>query len=306
VHGFAELVEELMPGKVAITGFAEGVTRTLADEADACEERRLHAKTTGERAVAAAVLTALRGINTWAEDHPDSLVALCDGSVFLDGNATIVARAPHETILRGWFDDGKMAEIMASRANALSTVLEVTFGDVSIILGGDLPVKDGTGTIATGWDRVLASHEHLVHHGAMKVPHHGSRDALHGDLIKPVPKRSRAWMLTPYNSSSLPRLNDDDGLEQLLEGQSPVMLTAPSLSTKLFRAHRDGRTTPSDLQAMQEALQTDRWDKFQAGDTVVRLERYLEPLAPLWCVAFDESGIVGRWRGKAALEVHRP
>ncbi|MEM1032212.1 MAG: hypothetical protein AAGN82_17820 [Myxococcota bacterium] len=308
VHGFAELIEAVEPTTVALTGMAEGdaLVRTLADEAEAMADARQQ-EDTGRKLLAAAVLQALRAINTWVEDNPNGLVALHDG-VHLDDRADldVYARAPDETLLTGWFERGEMADMIANRANALSAVLELNYGSLTVVLGGDLPVRDSRGKVPTGWDRVLASHGHLLHHRAFKVPHHGSRDALHHELIAPSPVGAdRVWLVTPFNSSSLPRLDKEDGLERLLSGQSPIHLTAPSASVPLQRAHRDGRVTPAQLGEFTDQLRSSG-SPFQPNDTVYRLDRDVAPLAAVWGVAFDQQGPVARWRGETALEVHQP
>jgi len=158
--------------------------------------------------------------------------------------------------------------------------------------------------VATGWDLVLNDHPHLVHHDVLKVPHHGSRDALHKALVGPM-RKVRAWCLTPFNSASLPKTDDEDGLDTLLAGQSPVMLTAMSLSRRLQAAHDDGRVTPAELGDATAALRSSKtfWD----GDTVWRAGTALAPLDAVWCVAIGADGqIAGRWRGPAAVEVFAP
>ncbi len=304
VAGFAELLESLEPKVVGVTGTnADDLRRTLADEAANCDRRRAESSTR-EAMVAAGVVTALRAINTWAEDHPEDLIAVHDQVELVStSEVSVHARAPHPTLLQSWFDEGRMAEIMAKRANELSAVLEVVFGRTRIVLGGDLPVRDQHGPVPTGWNGVLERHGQLATHSGFKIPHHGSREALHPKMIRSA-RRDRAWLLTPFNSSSLPRLDDDDGLDMLLAGESPVMLTAPSVSKKLLRAHKAGKTTPADLAALTEALKAE--PRFDAADSVYRNDRRLGPLDPLWCVAFDARGRVrARWRGKAALEVVR-
>jgi hypothetical protein len=135
----------------------------------------------------------------------------------------------------------------------------------------------------------------------LKVPHHGSAEAIHPDLMGSF-VQPRAWCLTPFNSSSLPSTDDQDGLDTILAAQSPVMLTALSVSRKLQIAHEAGRVTRATLGAGTAAVR--RSSLFKSDDTVWRVSTALGPMDPVWCVAFDsEGGIVNRWRGDAAVEV---
>ncbi|MBI4700698.1 MAG: hypothetical protein HY744_05965 [Deltaproteobacteria bacterium] len=305
VHGVAELIEALRPERVAITG-AGKPQRSIADEVDCFDRLRRQGRDGAQALRSANVVTALRAIQTWAETRPGHLLPLCDGTRLLDletTRLTLDVQAPHPTVLESWSEQGLLARHMVERANWLSAVLEVRFAATTVVLGGDLPVREGGQDVPTGWRRVMEQHPELTYHVGLKIPHHGSRDALHPDLVAPF-GRPRAWCLTPFNSAGLPRTDDDDGLDLLLEAESPIMLTALSLSRKLQAAHAEGRVTPREIDLGTRALRSG--GTFLDGDTLWRSATALDPLDPVWCVAFDDAGhIVDRWRGRAALEVHR-
>lgn len=186
--------------------------------------------------------------------------------------------------------------------STVSVVLDVALGDSSLVLGADLPATEGGSRVDTGWHRVLEDYPELAAHAAAKIPHHGSREALHHAFL--AGEGSKAWVLTPFNSSSLPRTDDDDGLDILLEHQDSIMLTAQSLSKAYQAAWDDGRVTRPELAVQTSALRAD--GLFDAGDTILRAGTAKGPLDAVWTLAFDAHGApVGRGCGPAAREVHR-
>lgn len=298
--GIPELIEELAPRTVATVG-TDRPGATLVAEVDALEAA-FAARTTAQAVRRNQVLQALRAIESWCDptQQPSGrLISLHDGiQLPLRSDAVAVyARSP----VLSWLTDQDLVHLATDRPNAMSTVLEVVFGNTSLILGADLPERDHHGIVPSGWTTVLQLHPRLVHHHGWKVPHHGSREALHPDLVGAYP-RSRAWCLTPFNSSSLPRTDDADGLDQLVRGQSPVHLTSLPLSKSAQAAVDDGRVTPSEL--AEAIVHLGRGDRFQQGDTVWHAGTGTAPLDAVWHVAFDDEGqVVARHRGAAAVEV---
>ncbi len=298
VHGFAELLETLPPRRVGVVGVSEPM-HTIVDEVDELVHLRKTAST-GDALRAGAVLTALRAIDTWV-DAGGTLLGLNDGTKIEYRDVGLLARAPDPGYLAELVEQGAFGKACRTRTNSLSCVLELQYRSTRVVLGGDLPVRDHGGEIPSGWNLVMRRHKHLGYHHALKVPHHGSKDALHADLVGPFATH-RAWVLTPYNSSSLPCTDEDDGLDLLLRGQSPVMLTAMSLSKRFQVAQGQGRVTPRQLERMGRALK--KGGTFTDEDSTYRTGTALDALDPVWCVALDDrSNIVGRWRGNAALEV---
>lgn len=301
VWGIPELIETFKPRRVGTVGTTrEG--ETLVAEVDAISKAR--PATTSANLRTSAVLHALTAIEEWCDpSQPEygQLLSLHEGQqIPLDTNTVIVtARSPSLAWLRG--ED--LAELAVERANSLSVVLEVEFGRTRLVLGADMPEDDHGGRVPCGWSYMLGQRAELAYHTGLKVPHHGSREALHPDLIASY-SQSRAWCVTPFNSSSLPKPDSDDGLDMLVRAESPIMLTSLSLSKKLQAASDEGRLTPPQVASALEAFRSG--STFQVGDTVWRAGTGTGPLDAVWCVAFDDRGnVVQRYRGAAALEVHR-
>ncbi len=295
-HGFAELIEEFRPRIVGLTG--KSVDSTILDAfTDHDARRRIP---TGDAIKNGVVLGAMFAIQRWCFSDPPEiqLVPLHEDANLLNrGNLQIRARSPSLSFLETLTDD-----VPLKHANQVSTVLEILYGKTMVVLGADLPTTERGRKLASGWDLVMRNHRHLAFHDGLKVPHHGSREALHKDLVGPFKGKDRAWCVTPFNSSSLPRIDDDDGLDQLLKGQSPIMLTAMSLSRKLQAKVSASCVTPREMGEITRQLK--RGPTFNSDDTLFRTARSQDPLDPVWCVAFDaEGGIQHRWRGATAVEV---
>jgi len=188
------------------------------------------------------------------------------------------------------------------RANELSAVLEIEFGVTRVVLGGDLPRVRANGytVVPTGWNTVMAGHPHLGDHHGLKIPHHGSAEAQHPDLMtRRAPRARRGWLCTPFERSGLPVVDPNDGLGPLLSAEARVHLTKPRATRALFphpalvtlEDLRNGRApTPTGLPPNRTRH--------------VRPSFPSSPLDAVWCVAFDNSGeIKGRWRGACAVEV---
>lgn len=303
-NGFADVLNEFKPQVVGVTG-TDPTSRTLVQQAEALVKAKTSSTPRSRRTKQSQVVTAIQGIAAWRAAG-GTLVALHDGqSIPLGAGApaTADARSPDPDIFNKWTDAGRLLQIMLTQANRLSVVLELAFGDTRVVLGADLPVRDGAGVVPTGWGRVLEEHPQLKDHACLKVPHHGSVDALHGDLIaEATDGRHRVWVLTPYNSSGLPRTDPDDGVDQLLECTSPIHLTAPSVSKKLLAALNAGRLTAPELQELVDRLRAkEAWSE---DETLIDPGTALEPLDPIWGVALDGHGeIQALWRGRAACEV---
>lgn len=310
VGGVADLLERFDPQHVGVTGTDEPV-ETLVDLA----EMLAHEASAGPAAdtlVARRVLSAIRAINRWHALHPDGLVSLHEGGLLpintepaADGEVRILAHAPDPTFVRevwSWSPERRGA-FLTGHANWLSTVLEVQYGEARIVLGGDLPCTVNGEEVPTGWPRVLGLVPQLCHHHGLKIPHHGSREALHEDLLSPGRGTSRAWLVTPFNSSRIPRPDDLDGLHLLLMEGDLVHQTSLSWSRALCRAGEEHRISREELR--EDLAQTLARETFRPTDTVLRRVEHHEPLDPVWVVAFARDGMIaGRWYGRAAFEIH--
>jgi hypothetical protein len=63
-------------------------------------------------------------------------------------------------------------------------------------------------------------------HGALKVAHHGSKDAEYSDLIAAA-ETARSWVVTPWHSGRhLPNLADGHGPDLLLRSNPELLITS--------------------------------------------------------------------------------
>lgn len=280
--GVAELLETYSPAAIAVTG-PPSPGASLFDE----YERRFR----GDRSE--GVAQALKAILKWRQDTGHPVTHLHDGVPLASaGRVAVTARAPDPGYLLSLGSPLAPADL-----NHLSAVLEVTFGTTRIVLGGDLPL------FSHGWQHVLQKYPNLANHHGLKIPHHGSLGALHPPLLAHAKHLNAAWLLSPYNSSGLPRTDDDDGLDVLLQHHDPILLTAPSVSKKLQAAQVvDGRTR---LQLATQTAATKKGRSILNRGTVVTPPLALQPQDAVWAVAFDHCGkLRGRWRGAAACLVY--
>ncbi|MGO9465695.1 MAG: hypothetical protein ACLQIB_18150 [Isosphaeraceae bacterium] len=106
--------------------------------------------------------------------------------------------------------------------NTISSAMLVEWHNLRLLLGADVPNSEWAG-IAEGFPG-------LNRHAAMKVPHHGSRGAIHTSFADGDP--GRFWIITPFYPQRLPRPEDAnargerEGLRQLLSFVGQVHLTA--------------------------------------------------------------------------------
>jgi hypothetical protein len=304
VGGFAELVNAFNPTSIALVGDATAGVDLLSHAWRAL----VGARATADKVRSGSVKAAMIAIARWSEEHPHKLVPLHQGMTLPVGPtpATIVARSPELTYLGQLLSAPDVEKKLRRAENHLSVVLEIEYGEARVVLSSDLPrYLTGTTTpIRSGWDQVLSKRPQLGSHAGLKIPHHGSAEATHPDLMSASSGAERAWIVTPYNSSKLPRVADLDGLPRLLEQQAPVLLTGVPTSKKVQAAEpHPGAVFLSQLASRIE-LQRLGEPFLDIGGVDVTPGDAGEPLDPVWCVAFDRTGqVVGRWRGRSALEV---
>lgn len=108
--------------------------------------------------------------------------------------------------------------------NRLSTAMRLRWHEVDVVLGGDLVEKPGN-----GWTETLDAYPDLARHVVLKIPHHGSIEALHRGLLqRPDGAPTPTWIATPYSSQRLPRFDDGEkgGMRELHRHADRVHLTA--------------------------------------------------------------------------------
>lgn len=304
VEGIAELIEALKPEWVAVTA-GDSPGKTLLQVASTLTRAR-PGENTQTQLLAKKVVAALAAIEGWEEAHPGRLLGLLDGQPLLTrADVQVKARAPDQTGLESFLRSKGLARRLQNDANHVSLVLELSFGALRLVLTGDLPYLKSKGRrlVPTGWQAVSARHPHLGDHHGLKVPHHGSPEAMHPGWMTARGGHSRAWLVTPFNSSDLPHLTRLEGLPTLLNHEPEVLLTAIPASKYVQAAQPAGGFVRLaqlvDRQAGQKA-----GGSFLSGGTVINSGSAVGALDPVWCVAFDQTGAIqGRWHGRAALAV---
>jgi len=128
------------------------------------------------------------------------------------GEGELLSLHPDET-------HAKAFEIKSSDdENVLSSAMVLRWNGNLFLLGADTPTpfwQEISGCFAAEFD--LA--EHLI----AKIPHHGSLPSLDPAILNDG--REQLWVVTPYNSSRLPKYDPGQGLEFLVNGNSEVHLT---------------------------------------------------------------------------------
>lgn len=304
VEGFAELIDALQPERIAVTaGQAPG--ETLLRTTRALLGGRAGENTHGTL-LSQKVLAAIVALERWEEKNPGCLLGLTEGQTLLTHECvSICARAPHVIGLTRFLKKQGLERRLQQEANHISLVLELRFGNLCLLLTGDLPYLRGPkgGEIPTGWSAVSARHPHLGAHQGLKIPHHGSAEAMHPGWMTPRMHSARAWLVTPYNSSALPQLTRLEGLPRLLSVEPEVLLTAVPAS-KQVQAIQPALGQVRIGQLVTRTVQQKAGRSFLEGGTDIRPGSAVGPLDPLWCVAFDKGGSVqGKWRGQAAIAV---
>ena len=301
LQGFTHLLDRYKPTTVAVPGMSPPkphigqVAMGLA---------KTHKGLPADRYKNAGVLQLFKAIHSWSEHKQHTLLSAHDGVALSteDSPVCLFVRAPDQKRMAQWHDYGSLIQRMTRNANWFSAVIEVQFGETRVVLGGDLPVRQGRVDLGCGWNAVLSNHPHLCSHQGFKIPHHGSAEAIHSDFLEPSQK-PRAWVVTPYNSSGIPCT---DGIVSLTNTQSPVMITAFPMSGRLQSAMDHGELSISDqAEVLEHCKVKKRINPLAVGKEEIRPRTGCAPLDPIWCIAFDDQGAVtSRWRGRAAFEVH--
>lgn len=278
--GLGELLNVLRPPIVAVTGNPppeQDLARRVGD--------LIASGVTSKDIASRTVISALNAMQDLVTNRVTRLVPIRDGETLISGPAKVRCLAPTGSEI-----STLLGSLPKKQANELSAVLEVAWGSTRLLLGADLPWKSPQGKVlSSGWDSVESRHPGLAQHTGLKVPHHGSREALHPGFLGSPGATSRLWVCTPFERSDLPRMDPDDGADQLLAVEPLLHLTkrphvkdkAPSATLSISSL----RPLPGVSRSYKVAAPTD-------------------PLDPVWCFAFDDKGqLAGRWRGDAAVEL---
>jgi hypothetical protein len=310
--GFADLVRTLEPARVFVTGTISPARDLVRATELSLARSKQNVNDTRRRRLAQVVHQGAVAIRQWEEDTTRHVEAVHAGVVLLDaGGLRVECVAPAAETIPDMLDSDQLA----TKANHMSVVLVVTFGEGRLVLTGDLPwVATGTqvmvngeqtrGLVPSGWERVVTHHD--VRHHALKVPHHGSREALHPRLLgrdeRDAP--ARRWIVTPKNGSSLPKFwGGASGVDTMLEHEASILLSALPSSWVV-----DGAIDPerrvARAQLRRRASTNPTGDAFVDESDDIR-PRDLDPREAVWALSLGRDGTVRRTRGSEAVEVHR-
>jgi len=308
VEGLPQLIELLAPAHIVVTKPLSEVQAGRIFASEATLWRQIYQAPEYETAQRASlVANALQGIETYHEDYPEKVLgACCDYQLpFLPDGVQGWVRAPTADDITRIMSRVKTRQQYLDIANEISIVLEFRFGSTRLVLGGDLPTTRQRVEVPSGWNAVMARSAHLGQHIGLKVPHHGSVEATHPELMQSN-GGPRAWCLTPFNSyHKLPKPEPNDGLDFMLERERSVLLSALPASRDLQACWPHPAVVP-----LNEFHERTRFaatgDSYLDNGEEVTASSAVGPLDPLWVCSFDDAGhVVGRWRGDAAVEVVR-
>lgn len=292
--GLPEILGTLAPSEVFVTGQTP-IGPHLFDVAKAWADRRFAAAAvTSSRKRASSVVSALKAL----ESSVPAVKSALDGTIILSrADLAVVARAPEP----GTHLDAVLAEIARGqlhRANQASVVIEITWGETRVVLGGDLPTTAGSNEVdvPTGWNRVMSAHPHLAKHALLKVPHHGSAGADHPGLM--ASGSETLWFCTPYRAG-LP--DPTTMVPRLVQRNGRLHVTHPPGAWADLGEHT-GTVRLPEIQPRHVAQPTG--DPFADASVDITPSLPKTALSPVWGVSLDRHGAVRElWRGRSAVEV---
>jgi len=211
VRGFDRLVTRFATGRIGLVGIhmpEEGFTE--GDDAALIVAKSNRLK-------------ALGAISAYWTEHPELRWEMtADAQPIQFGDGTIEVLHPTDDFVEEGIPDPSKAP------NDYSTPMLVCWEQTRVVLGADLP--------NTQWASVLNvdRDDELSEHAALKVPHHGSREALPEALVRSG-DRGAVAVLAPWQHGRgfLPKLGDEGGLVWLLARRSAVSLTSPGRALKI-------------------------------------------------------------------------
>lgn len=189
--------------------------------------------------IAGVTLQAIAAIESRWSASPPCRWDVNAGDVEPLGDATLRVLSPHPEVRAG-----QMARWQAGLSfskNIVSTALLLEWRGRRIVLGSDL-VEDP----AHGWSHSLVLDPELGDHDLLKVPHHGSDDALHDEVLRPrarVPTPLRVF--TPYSPRRLPRFADGVGAHRVASLGGTSYLTGLPRRHELQSGQPERRTLAS-------------------------------------------------------------
>jgi hypothetical protein len=253
--------------------------------------------------------TVLNRIRTEWKDRPERQLYLRHGASIPLRTREVTAQVlwPEPSVVQRFFTvDAALRARVVHEANRLSAVLDIRFQQTRLLLTGDLVHADAGGKVLVGegWERLHALVLGLHAHHALKVPHHGSREALTDELLQGVAGFSRTWVVTPFNSQALPSPEPGEGAELLLQKEREFLLTALSVG---WKQQISGQVRLTLAELRRDVLALKGAPGFLSSATRAGSPKTVPPSECCWGMAFDEAGhLLARYRGQGARIIQRP
>ena len=309
-RGFVEVLDELgddvrRVGCLAL--YFEDIGKSSPELELRALESRIDADSPLDHLTGGARTVLERIRDEWATD-PARVLSLVSGVTIPVGTARVRARvlAPERAAAAAFLRADDLGARLGQRANELSAVVELVFGATRVVLGGDLPevIRGGGAPAPTGWRTVCAAHGPQRAHSGLKVPHHGSKEALAPCLIARSEPGTRAWAVTPFNRRPrLPSFDSAGGVDVLLEQEPELHLSAMprAWTARSPLPPRVGRSDIRTAQVPGVALPEVFSAPVPAGN-----RPGLTPDECIWALCFDDTGaLVARHRARGATLVER-
>jgi len=161
-------------------------------------------------------------LDAW-ERFPDRKWDLLPGLTIDLGQAAVTVLGPSKRALKRARTGNRVDP------NTLSVPLAIDWCGTRVVLGADLP--------ATEWRQIVKDSPRASpgDHHALKIPHHGSKSAQPELLADPPDGRERCWVLSPWKRAggTLPRFEEDEGVDLMLRRIPEIHLTALPFATSL-------------------------------------------------------------------------
>jgi hypothetical protein len=169
--------------------------------------------------IARATLQTIAAIESRWRTSPACRWDVNVGDLELLGDATLRVLSPRADVRARQLERWRARQPFDR--NVISTALLLSWRGRRVLLGSDLVETPGS-----GWSHGLMLDPELGDHDLLKVPHHGSDEALHDDVLQPrgrVPSPLR--VIAPYSPSWLPRFSPGEGAHRVVSHGGTSYLT---------------------------------------------------------------------------------
>lgn len=197
--------------------------------------------------IAGKTTEVIAAIESRWREHPSCRWDVKVGDVEPLGSASVTVVSPRADVR----DDQliRWKERRPFDHNVISSALLLSWRGRRVLLGSDL-VEDPR----YGWTNALARDPGLGDHDLLKVPHHGSDEALHDDVLRPrkrVPQPLR--VIAPFCRSRLPSFSEGVGAHRVVSHGGTTYLTG------LPRRHA-GQSGRIEAHSLADLAAHDAWN----------------------------------------------